>query len=849
MGKHSSVDIYKSNNSFAPESDFIRIKGGRDNKIYFILDNGDEYFISSPWELPVISQTVIDPSTITPVINDKYIIPINATGDWVGQDSNIANWNGTVWEFITPEKSWVTYIQDTNLLAGFDGNEWKLMSVPTDEMTLEVLNDEITILGIDTIINSNGVSLDPSHTPMSNPDAELVTRGFVDSISTSVDYATIDLIPALPKMGVCNSERDLYHEAWNPKIFTNMTGVGMHDDPLNGVVYIPKNMTTLLYCYTSPPSPVPAVDNTPILDPGTYRLYSNIDLVPYGLNMTENVLYSGARSINFTSRFEQGRWLHEAVVPWSDFRLSRVLVNTGHPMFFYQLILYDGYPGTNTDITITGIDRIINADKWSVDGFITKAIPENANNELATRKYIDNTKNNPDNITLEVNTDNNIICSNENDIQLVLNDAYGHNIATHGYHWVTTTPGVPTLTNGTLELNLPDDGSGFCQAYQGQVFIGDSNNAGINEETWNAYVHTNMDVRIDGINFWLYTNNYELEVDEVIELSDGSFLLRSMVPKGEYKEILGCWARIESSTVNITNQPWYRFVDCNHYPPKQIIKVKEIDLIIDDDDESIDGSDTPMSDAHHELVTRAKVESLVNNNTHWNKSGTELNPSDALVDVINLEMTQNGYTQIKIRNNNDTGNGAGALLELKGSGADYTNNAYFGIYSPAFWLSQLAGKAVLMSDRDVVIGTVDSTGDINFLIGNSYSSPVVVGHLNQDGFHLDALQTTSVHPASYYNLFVDASTGLIYASNTGATGNTPATETFTIDATIVTNGYIDLSNAPNPDNHNSVNWNGTILFEGATEDYTITGNRVTFHTSNGGVELITGMKIQIKYKY
>jgi len=278
----------------------------------------------------------------------------------------------------------------------------------------------------------------------------------------------------------------------------------------------------------------------------------------------------------------------------------------------------------------------------------------------------------------------------------------------------------------------------------------------------------------------------------------------------------------------------------------KLIKNKNIDYIIDDDNESIDGSNTPMVDPHRELITRAFAESIVQNANHWTKNGSELIPQDANVNVLTLDRNHNAYTQVMVRNENSTGNGAGALIEIKGSGANYTNNAYFGIYSPNFWLSQLAGNSVLMTDRKLVIGTVDVNESIEFLVGNSYSNPIVVGHLNQDGLHLDTLQTTTVHPASYYNVFVDATTGLLYGSNTGATGNTPNIETFTITSTIIANLYIDLSETPSSDNHNSVNLNGSILFEGSGEDYEISSNRVSFDSS---VNLTLGDKVQIKYKY
>ena len=278
--------------------------------------------------------------------------------------------------------------------------------------------------------------------------------------------------------------------------------------------------------------------------------------------------------------------------------------------------------------------------------------------------------------------------------------------------------------------------------------------------------------------------------------------------------------------------------------------IKNIDYIIDSDNQSIDGSDTPMSDANRELVTRDYLDINLQNNSHFTKTGTELEPSDTNVNIIKIDRNHNGYNQVTLENVN-TGNGAGAVFEVHNSSTAYQDNMYMGIYSDNFWLSQLAGNGVLMTDQSLVIGTVDVTKSIDFLVGNSYSAPVVVAHLNQDGFHLDALQTTAVHPGSYYNLFVDASNGLIYASNTGAVGNTPQTDTYTLsNVDINTNGYVTLSQQITTDNHNSVNLNGSILFEGAGEDYTVdVGNNRIIFTASQIALLTVSDRLQVKYKY
>ena len=66
---------------------------------------------------------------------------------------------------------------------------------------------------------------------------------------------------------------------------------------------------------------------------------------------------------------------------------------------------------------------------------------------------------------------------------------------------------------------------------------------------------------------------------------------------------------IGDSNTEIFNVYHYEHVS-QFLPPRH--KIKNINYIIDDDGRSIDGSETPMSDPHSELVTRAYVENYVN---------------------------------------------------------------------------------------------------------------------------------------------------------------------------------------------------------------------------------------------
>ena len=300
----------------------------------------------------------------------------------------------------------------------------------------------------------------------------------------------------------------------------------------------------------------------------------------------------------------------------------------------------------------------------------------------------------------------------------------------------------------------------------------------------------------------------------------------------------GGWILMKESQATLT------FDDITIEAPANQLTIKNINYIIDDDDESIDGSDTPMVNSHTELVTREYVDSNISSSSLWTETGVELTPTDPLAESIRIENNHNGYNIVTMENIN-TGNGAGAVFEAHKTATDYQDNVYMGIYSDNFWIPEIAGKGVLFTDQDLVIGTVDVTKSINFLVGNSYTSPVIVGHLNQNGLYLDTIQTTSVHPPSYHNLFVDASNGLIYASSTGTTGDTPQTDRSVVDATMVSGKTLTLTQAYNVGRQIYIYQNG-LLAEDVSE-WSIAGNVITF--TEALTPLTLGDRIVVKYYY
>jgi hypothetical protein len=81
--------------------------------------------LSQLYQLPVISRTT-DAGDITPVSGARYIVPIGATGDFVGEDNNIAvrNEANDGWDFSEPLTGWTLIVTDESKLYNWNGTAW-----------------------------------------------------------------------------------------------------------------------------------------------------------------------------------------------------------------------------------------------------------------------------------------------------------------------------------------------------------------------------------------------------------------------------------------------------------------------------------------------------------------------------------------------------------------------------------------------------------------------------------------------------------------------------------------------------------------------------------------------------
>jgi len=146
MAKKTIIDLKKTSNTIAPDSNYVRLKTNPDNSLQVIYSDGRTRTITHAWELPVEDYNETDPSLLTPSDWSKYIVPNGSIGDWTGHDQEIATWNSInlTWEFTVAEQGWGTYVKSFNQIYTFNGTEWSKLVASRE--AIEVTYDELRLL-------------------------------------------------------------------------------------------------------------------------------------------------------------------------------------------------------------------------------------------------------------------------------------------------------------------------------------------------------------------------------------------------------------------------------------------------------------------------------------------------------------------------------------------------------------------------------------------------------------------------------------------------------------------------------------------------------------------------------
>jgi len=133
----------------------------------------------------VESSNLTTPPTAT--LNAAYIVGVGATGDWSGQDNDLAIGTGSAWVFLTPVEGNFVYDENQSLQIIFNGSSWSaLAAAPFSDASALIKNDadNTKLIGFD----ASGITTATERT-ITMPDAD-VDLGDIATNNAKVTNAT-----------------------------------------------------------------------------------------------------------------------------------------------------------------------------------------------------------------------------------------------------------------------------------------------------------------------------------------------------------------------------------------------------------------------------------------------------------------------------------------------------------------------------------------------------------------------------------------------------------------------------------------------------------------------------------
>lgn len=116
----NSTDLGTFNGSTIPDSSTIK---GALQSLETAAENTLSLIQNFEWQNSVKDRLATPPAS--PSTGDRYLVIATATGDWAGQENNIAEWNGSAWVFTSPSLGmYVGVDQENDGLYLFGGTSW-----------------------------------------------------------------------------------------------------------------------------------------------------------------------------------------------------------------------------------------------------------------------------------------------------------------------------------------------------------------------------------------------------------------------------------------------------------------------------------------------------------------------------------------------------------------------------------------------------------------------------------------------------------------------------------------------------------------------------------------------------
>ncbi|GAI30578.1 unnamed protein product, partial [marine sediment metagenome] len=85
-------------------------------------DHVDSVLQGLDWQPSVLDELAAPPGS--PTEGDRYLVIATATDDWAGREDDIAEWNGTGWDFTTPNTGYAVWLEDVGRQKNYNGTAW-----------------------------------------------------------------------------------------------------------------------------------------------------------------------------------------------------------------------------------------------------------------------------------------------------------------------------------------------------------------------------------------------------------------------------------------------------------------------------------------------------------------------------------------------------------------------------------------------------------------------------------------------------------------------------------------------------------------------------------------------------
>ena len=147
----------------------------------------------------------------SPTAGDTYIVSSSATGDWLGQENNIAYYNQS-WKFIAPNEGLFIWVKDEDKLYYFDGTAWQKY---TDNF------DNLSQLGINATADAtNKLSVNSGAILFNNDGTDIQVKLNKDSSSDSASFLFQDGFSGRAEIGLTGDDDFHFKVSNNGSSFT-----------------------------------------------------------------------------------------------------------------------------------------------------------------------------------------------------------------------------------------------------------------------------------------------------------------------------------------------------------------------------------------------------------------------------------------------------------------------------------------------------------------------------------------------------------------------------------------------------------------------------------------------------